>query len=185
LPTPSAVQQDHDLSKRQDQFLRTYLLYVQGEADAPTTFELVRRGSRKILRSGTLDLPINVTDNELLDLARRGLIEVEAGAATVRFTAKTLALLPVLDETPSEGDPQQGAVSRVERLDVQVKAWLVASLVAAAFCLILLGVVVLSALDGRIPVTRVATMLTAISGFVTAVFIRNYNRANERVRRGR
>ena len=180
--------QEISLTDPQRKFLNTFLLQAGAEAIGQR-FDLVRHGHRKYIRRGEVEVALNMADKELMGLARAGYLQVSASPAAVILTQKILdALPPQAEMTERKPDVYQTEEAgspnlRVLQVDiVQVYAWLIVSIIAALFCLFLLWWTVQNALEQNISESVLSGIMTAITGLVSAVFFRNYDKANEHLK---
>jgi hypothetical protein len=162
----------NQVSEAQLRLLQMFRLQA-GEQFVGKEFDLVDHESKKYARLAKIEIPLMLSDSELLTMGRLGYLVIKSGPPpTIVFTAKSLSVLSSKkSQSPSLG---------VEQLIIrQVYAWLSISLLAALFALVLLGLVVQRILDGSITDVVATSVLTAISGFLSTVFFKNYHKANE------
>ncbi|MBM4432845.1 MAG: hypothetical protein FJ025_02450 [Chloroflexi bacterium] len=171
------------LSETQQAFLNTVLAHA-GEQAFGKKFDLVQHGTKRYLRREQATIPVDLSDEDLMLLARLGYVQIYADPPAIVFARR-------LPEKPA-GIEKERKVSSGERVPlshqifrvdtIQVYAWLSVSLLAAVVSLILLWLTVQQALAQNISSTVLSAIMTAISSLLSAVFFRNYDKANDRLK---
>jgi hypothetical protein len=173
---------DPQLSSVQHWLLSTFLAQA-GEEAIGKHFHITRHGNKVNVKLGQVDIAL--ADNELVALARLGYLQVFTDQPqSVVFTESVLKLREVTPEV--KAPPAESTVSpasQVLRVDiVQVYAWLAACLVAALFSLVLLWLTVREIFDQNLTTSMASGVMTLLSSLLSAVFFKNYDAANERLK---
>jgi hypothetical protein len=176
---------DTQLTDNQRRWLSTFLAQF-GEAAVGQKFKVVQHGNRRYARLGNEDIAINLTDDELVSLSRAGYVQVYASPAAIIFMPRVLEIAPSQVEAPAV-EPVQGGLepgrARVLALDIfQVYAWLGACLVVGLFSVYLLWLTIQQVLAQNLSASIASGLFTLISTFLTNVFFRNYDKANEHLK---
>jgi hypothetical protein len=171
------------LSNSQQDLIREFLSKA-GSEYVDELFALTRRGNkRRYFSCGSIEIATSLSDEDLFDLAQQGLIEIRADPLSIKFLGKvqeqTIENTPVMSKKGPNNEPNH----RVVQMDIiQVYAWLGVSIIAALFSLVLFGTAVQQVVNQNLPAGLLAGISTPFAGFLTVVFFRNYDKANERLR---
>lgn len=172
------------LTETQMQFLRTFLTQA-GENAIGKTFDLIRHENRKYARWRQIDIAVNMSDEDLCALARLGYLRLYLDPPAIVFTEK-VAKGPsneVEDRREISDIEETPARHKVLQMDIiQVYAWLIASLIAAMFSLYLLWLTIQQVLAQNISISIASGSTTVISSLLTALFFRNYDKANQHLK---
>jgi hypothetical protein len=133
-----------------------------------------------------VEFTVHISDSDIFGLAQQGYLLVYTNPPSINFTEKMLEKQSSDANTPRPPnysiptDPH----SQVLTVDIiQIKAWLIASLIAAAISMLLLVLAIQQLLNQNIPIGIVSGLSTIATGFTTSIFFKNYDKANERVKR--
>jgi hypothetical protein len=127
---------------------------------------------------------VDISDSDLLSLAQQGYISVFADHPSIVFTHKAHEELRT--EAEATRRPESALPSPQDKLFkadlLQIYAWSLVCLLAASAALVLLVVTALQVLNGNVTIGILSGMATIIPVFLTRVFFRQYEKANERLR---
>jgi hypothetical protein len=167
------------LTENHQRLFRTFLAQA-GESALDKKFELIRHGNRKYARLNETEISMNLSDQEITALARLGYLQIYTNPPAIVFTPKILTELKKLDnQIKPASSPNLKPSSQILKMDIiQVYAWLITSLIAAIFSLYLLWTTIQFALNNNVSESVFTGVITAVSGLLSAVFFRNYDKAN-------
>jgi hypothetical protein len=83
---------NQELSESQRRFLRNIFEQV-GDQAINQKFDLVRSGNERYLRSGVIEIAVDISDRDLLVLARLGYLKVYVASSSIVFTRMVLEKL--------------------------------------------------------------------------------------------
>jgi hypothetical protein len=177
----------YQLSISQQRLIDTYLANA-GTEYIGRKFTLTRRAKNNItcFTSGKVEFGLEISDIDLLTLAQLGYAQTYVNPPAISFTAKILVKPDTEKDSTSTTADNRPAEPHMQVLKVdiiQIYAWLIASLIAAGLSLILLVIAIRQVLNQNIPVGILSGLSTIASGFVTTIFFKNLDKANERLKR--
>jgi len=147
--------------------------------------DLVWEKDRKCARLGKKEISINLRDSELLQLASLGYVELYLSSAPKSIVFKK-TILPVKTNEKGPNDPQAPLPDKVMDVDInQLYVWLIACVVFAIVAVILLVVTINAILDQRISTSVASGIISLVTSIASIVFFKNYDKANDRLKRFR
>jgi hypothetical protein len=165
------------LTKEQERFLKAVLTHVQ-KKDLGKRFDLLHQGNKRYIKIGKVQINVNLSDHDLVDLSRLGYILRYASPPAIEFSLRIWE-----QDSKPKVEELSSPELQVFRINIlQVYAWLVASLLAALFSLFLLWLTFQQILDKSISTTVASAILTMITSLLTGVFFKNYDKANDRLK---
>jgi hypothetical protein len=173
----------NQLSSAQKTFIALVSTWIDPQAIG-RKLNLIWEKDRKCARLGDNELAINLTDNELLDLASLGYLELYLSSSPQAIIFKEPIFRRETGQKQS-GEPHVSSKKIVEMDIRQVYVWLGASVVFAMIAIILLVITINALLANKITSTVASGIITLVTTIAAAVFFRNYDKANERLKRFR
>lgn len=150
------------------------------------TFLLNERGKDKIkhFSCDRVGFSLDISDSELFSLARHGYLQIHTDPPAVIFTEKTLERIITKADLSSPSETMLGETDlQILKVDMfQLYAWFVLSLLASVVSLYLLIMAIQQVLNSNLTIGILSGLSTVASGFVTTLFYKNYDKANERLK---
>jgi hypothetical protein len=174
---------DNKLTEPQNMFLQLFLTRF-GENNIGEKLEIVRHGKRKYARIGREEIPLSISDDEIIQLAQYGYLEIYSTEPIhIAFTKLTFEKTADKVEKGNFAVDRKSPLSNVLTMDIiQVYAWLGACLIAGLLSLFLLFLTVQQIFAQNISVSIGSGITTLISSLLSVVFLKNYDKANDRLK---
>jgi hypothetical protein len=175
--------ENSQLTSAQRTFIATVSARIIDEEATDKKFDLIWENDRKCARLENIEIPINLTDSELLNLASLGYTEMYLSSTPKSIVFKKSILQQKTDMEDPDDNKKQALTTRVLDVDIiQVYVWLGACLVFAIIALILLVVTIDGLIAHRISTTVASGIITIVTTIASAIFFRNYDKSNDRLK---